>query len=97
MKTKELSTSEWNALQMHVDAISEIIGKRPAFSTYRVKSKSKSQLAKAAGVSLDVFVDWISRSPHKEVLEGMGIQKFDRMLHPRAVIYICSEFCISID
>ena len=91
---KEISMSELNEIQVCLDRIYGILGLNKRVFTQEYKAKSKSQLAEAADVSRDVLVDWMNQSPHKEILESMGINKYTKVLHPRAVAYVCEQYGI---
>lgn len=54
----------------------------------------KSELADAAGVSLKVLNRWLE--PHRLQLAAFGVGKYDKMLPPSAVRYICITFDIEL-
>ena len=54
----------------------------------------KNELARAAGVSLKVLNRWLE--PHREKLTTLGVGKYDKMLPPSAVHYICITFDIEV-
>ena len=60
----------------------------------KYKSMLKSELADAAGVSLKVLNRWLE--PHRQQLAAFGVGKYDKMLPPSAVRYICSTFDIEL-
>ena len=47
------------------------------------KSMYKSELARAAGVSLKVLNRWLE--PHRQQLSAFGVGKYDKMLPPISV------------
>ena len=60
----------------------------------KYKAMLKSELARAAGVSLKVLNRWLE--PHRQQLTNLGVGKYDKMLPPSAVNYICSTFEIEL-
>ena len=61
----------------------------------KYKSKLKSELAQAAGVSLPTFRRWLL-SDQEELLK-MGVSPSTKILPPVAVRYLCEKYCIDID
>ncbi len=57
-----------------------------------MKSKSKSEIADAAGVSQKTLARGIGG--HREKLRAMGVSPSQRILPPRAVEYVCRELGI---
>ena len=55
---------------------------------------SKSELAQAAGISVDTLMRWLE--PHREQLEIMGMRPNMRVLPPKVVAYIVETFCIDV-
>ena len=55
---------------------------------------TKSELAQAAGISVDTLVRWLK--PHRRQLEALGLQPNMRVLPPRVVTYIVETFCIDV-
>ena len=55
---------------------------------------SKSELAQAAGVSVDTLMRWLS--PHQQHLEARGMRPVMRVLPPKVVIYIVETLCIDV-
>jgi len=55
---------------------------------------SKSELAQAAGVSVDTLMRWLS--PHHNHLEELGMRPGMRVLPPKVVTYIVETFCIDV-
>ena len=61
----------------------------------KYKSKLKSELAQAAGVSLPTFRRWLLSDQEK--LRQMGVSPSTKILPPIAVRYLCEKYCIDID
>ena len=61
----------------------------------KYKSKLKSELAQAAGVSLPTFRRWLLSD--QEALRQMGVSPSTKILPPVAVRYLCEKYCIDID
>ena len=59
-----------------------------------MKAMSKSELAQAAGVSVDTLMRWLS--PHQQHLEALGMRPGMRVLPPKVVIYIVEALCIGV-
>jgi len=57
-----------------------------------MRSRSKSEIAMAAGFSLKTLYRWMKT--HHEELSSMGITPNQRVLPPKAVEYICYELGI---
>ena len=55
---------------------------------------TKSELAQAAGISVDTLTRWLK--PHHQQLETLGMQPNMRVLPPRVVAYIVETFCIDV-
>ena len=55
---------------------------------------SKSELAQAAGVSVDTLMRWLS--PHRQELETLGMRPGMRVLPPKVVAYIVETLCIDV-
>lgn len=60
-----------------------------------MKAKSKSELAEAAGVSLDTLREWMK--PCREELQRMGLRPNARVLPPNVVKYLADRYCIDVD
>ena len=59
-----------------------------------MKAMSKSELAMAAGISVDTLKRWLE--PHRKQLEALGMQANMRVLPPKVVAYIVETFCIDV-
>ena len=59
-----------------------------------MKAMSKSELAQAAGVSVDTLMRWLS--PHRQQLEALGMRPGMRVLPPKVVSYIVETLCIDV-
>ena len=57
-----------------------------------MKSKTKSEIAQAAGISTEVLRRWMME--HRNVISAMGVRPTRRLLPPKVVCYICSELGI---
>ena len=55
---------------------------------------SKSELARLAGVSPRTFERYLKTRRH--VLDAMGVSPFAQKLPPKAVQYICEDYCIDL-
>ena len=55
---------------------------------------SKSEIAHAAGVSVDTLMRWLV--PHRQQLENLGMRPGMRVLPPRVVAYIVETLCIDV-
>ena len=56
----------------------------------------KSEIARAAGVSLKVLKRWLQDPEHQRQLALLGVHQYDKMLPPAAVNYICATFNIEL-
>ena len=59
-----------------------------------MKAMYKSKLAELAGVSPRTFRRYLQT--RRPVLEAMGVSPRTRKLPPKAVRYICEDYCIEI-
>ena len=59
-----------------------------------MKAKSKSEIAAAAGVSIDTLRKWMQ--PFQKELEAMGLKSSNRVLPPRIVKFLADKLCIDI-
>ena len=59
-----------------------------------MKSMTKAELAKAAGVSSRTFSRWLIR--HREELALLGVSPHAHLIPPIGVKYILETFCIDI-
>ncbi len=57
-----------------------------------MKSKTKSEIAQAAGISTEVLRRWMM--VHRREIGAMGVKPTRRLLPPKVVRYICSELGI---
>ena len=55
---------------------------------------SKSELARLAGVSPRTFERYLKTRRH--VLDAMGVSPFAQKLPPKAVQYVCEDYCIDL-
>ena len=54
-----------------------------------MKSKSKSEIAMAAGITVRTLYSWMSQ--HRHHLQRLGARPSQKLLPPRVVDYICQE------
>lgn len=54
----------------------------------------KSELAKLAGVSTRTFSRYLAT--RREILASMGVSVKAQMLPPKAVKYVCEDYCIDL-
>ena len=59
-----------------------------------MKAMSKSELAQAAGISVDTLMRWLK--PHSQQMETLGMRPGKRVLPPKVVTYIVEMFCIDV-
>ena len=59
-----------------------------------MKAMTKSELAFAAGISVDTLRRWLE--PHRQQLDELGMQPNMRVLPPKVVAYIVETFCIDV-
>ena len=57
-----------------------------------MKSKTKSEIAQAAGISPELLRRWMME--HRNVISAIGVKPTRRLLPPKVVRYICSELGI---
>ena len=57
-----------------------------------MKSKTKSEIARAAGISPELLRRWMME--HRNVLGAMGVKPTRRLLPPKVVRYMCRELGI---
>lgn len=60
-----------------------------------MKAMLKSELARAAGVSVTTLVRWCR--PYEQELRQMGWQKNDKMLNPAIVAFLAEKLCIDTE
>ena len=54
-----------------------------------MKSKTKSEIAQAAGISTEVLRRWMME--HRRDISAMGVRPTRRLLPPKVVHYMCRE------
>ena len=59
-----------------------------------MKSYTKSELTRAAGVSPETFRRWLRSD--RTFLEANGIRSTTKLFPPRVVKYLCEKYCIEI-
>jgi len=66
------------------------------FNRYIVmKSRTKSEIANAAAISVRTFTRWLAQ--HEEKMKEMGVKRTQRLLPPKAVKFICEELGLEED
>ena len=69
----------------------------PSYKPYtlqKMKSYSKSELARAAGVCSDTFRRWLKTD--QAFLQANGITPTTRLFPPKVVKYLCQKYCIDL-
>jgi hypothetical protein len=69
----------------------------PSYKPYtlqKMKSYSKSELARAAGVCSDTFRRWLKTD--QAFLQANGITPTTRLFPPKVVQYLCQKYCIDL-
>ena len=59
-----------------------------------MRSYTKSELSRAAGVSPETFRRWLRTD--RAFLEANGIRSTTKLFPPRVVKYLCEKYCIEI-
>ena len=59
-----------------------------------MKAMSKTELARAAGVSLETFRRWLKSD--RAFLEANGIRPTTKLFPPKVVKYLCEKYDIEI-
>ncbi len=59
-----------------------------------MKSHTKIELARAAGVCPDTFRRWLKTD--RAFLEANGITRTTKLFPPKVVKYICEKYCIEL-
>ena len=57
-----------------------------------MKSKTKSEIAQATGISPEWLRGWMME--HRNVISAMGVKPTRRLLPPKVVRYMCRELGI---
>ena len=57
-----------------------------------MKSKTKTEIAQAAGISTELLRRWMME--HRNVIGAMGVKPTRRLLPPKVVRYMCRELGI---
>ena len=93
---KDLSNENWTELQSCMDRMYMLLGFDVHATPLRYEATGKQQIADAAHVSTRRLYEWMNASPHRERLAEMGITSRTKLLHPRAVAYVCEQFGITL-
>ena len=59
-----------------------------------MRSYTKSELSRAAGVSPETFRRWLRSN--RAFLEANGIRSTTKLFPPKVVKYLCEKYCIEI-
>ena len=59
-----------------------------------MRSCTKSELSRAAGVSPETFRRWLKTD--RAFLEANGIRSTTKLFPPKVVKYLCEKYCIEI-
>ena len=59
-----------------------------------MRSYTKSELSRAAGVSPETFRRWLRSD--RAFLEANGIRSTTKLFPPKVVKYLCEKYCIEI-
>ena len=59
-----------------------------------MKAMYKSELARLAGVSSRTFARYLAA--HREELAKLGVSPHARKLPPKAVWFVCEDYCIDL-
>ena len=59
-----------------------------------MRTYTKSELARKAGVSPSTFRRWMKQ--HERELTELGMTKQCHIVPPKALRYICEEYCIDL-
>ena len=97
MENQTYSAGTLRQVQAHMNHIIKLLGMENIAVKMPPRARSKGELAKAAGVSLVTFNEWL-RSPRvKEALQEMGAYDGQRVYSPRQVEFICDMYGIVFD
>ena len=93
---KQFNEKQLAEIQHCLDRLYSLLGMDVHAAPMSYRSMSKQELADAAHVDRRRLYDWMSAPTVKATLEEMGITKNTKLLHPRAVAYICETFGITV-
>ena len=94
---KSISNETMIKVQYHLLAVSKLLGLHRVVKPVNGKARGKGELAKAAGVSLETFNEWLSQEEVKSHLLSIGMTTGTRVFSPRAVEYICDIYGICLE
>ena len=60
-----------------------------------MKQYYKYEIARMAGVSVRTLERWLAL--HRTHLQTLGCRPRDKFLNPRALEWLCQEYCIQLD
>jgi len=55
----------------------------------------KNEVAQLAGVSVRTLERWMARNRQK--LLSLGYRQMDKFVHPKALEWMCQEYCIDME
>lgn len=94
MENKTYSAGTLRQIQAYIGHIIKLLEMENVAVKMPPRARSKGELAKAAGVSLDTFNEWL-RSPRvRAALQEMGAYDGQRVFSPRQVEFICDMYGI---
>ena len=93
---KEFNEKQLAEIQHSLDTLYKVLGMYVHVVPDTYRAMGKQELADAAGVSARQLREWMSAPDVQQSLSEMGITPRAKMLHPRAVAYLCETFGIII-
>ena len=94
---KDLSCEEMKKVAYHLSCACEVMGLSMCVKKGKSVARGKGELAKAAGVSLEKFNEWLKDEEVIAHLQLLGMSADTRIFSPRAVEYICEMYGITLD
>lgn len=94
--TIEIDVDKLNEVRACLDKVYCLLGFDVRIVPVHYVAMTREELATAAGISPRTLYKWMKSSPAREMLDEMGIDKHTKLLTPRAVEYLCSQFGITI-
>jgi len=93
---KQFNEKQLAEIQRCLDTLYKELGMYVHFVPDTYRAMSKQELADAAGVSPRRLYEWMSAEDVRKRLGEMGITSRTKLLHPRAVAYLCETFGITV-
>ena len=94
--TIEIDVNKLNEIHACLDKMYCLLGFDVRISPEPYIAMTKQELADAAGISVRTLYNWMKRYPACVELREMGISSSTRLLSPRAVEYLCSQYGITL-